>query len=168
MFFLQCNGVDAYEVPQHVLEAGRVRTASAEKLAKKYDMHICGTGGAMMGCVNEIGIAFTVYRPLNKEEGRELIVKCVQEFLEDINNDIQLRPYLVSYPFDVNHVEMGIFSEDPSRKPVCYPYFSIISSYKGRITYLSQKFQDDKKYQCEERETFQQALQIVREASQPS
>jgi hypothetical protein len=157
---------NVFNVPKHVLAAGKIRTASAEKLAKKYDMHICGVGGGMMGRVNEIGIAFMVYRPLKKEEARELVVKCVQEFLEDINNDPEVRPYLVTYPFDERYVRISLYSESPRRKDVCYPYISIITSSQGRVHYLGRSSEKDEKYEWEERETFQEALQILRGRSE--
>lgn len=151
----------AYESPPHVLVAGKVRAESAAKLAKKYNMSICGTGGSMMESVEEIGIAFSVDRPLKKEEARELTVKCVEELLYDINASEELRPYLAVYPFEPRRVEMKLFIHTPSGGNVYYPNFSIVSNYKGSITYLGRNSAEENLFQYREDEIYEQARELV-------
>lgn len=153
------------ESPPHVLAAAKVRVETANKLAKKYDMVISGAGGAMMHCVEEIGVAFTVFRPLSKSDARELVVKCVEEFLEDINASVELRPYLAVYPFEPGRVELQIFCESPPGSDVSYPNFSIVSNYKGKIRYIGRQSETDKSYKHKEYETYANALDLVNHAS---
>ncbi len=164
LFFSLINPIVccANESPKHVIVAGKVRGASANKIAKKYGLQICGFGGAMMDSVKEIGVDFMVYRPLKKEEARELLVKCVEEFLDDINNDVELRPYLATYPFDAGHITISLYSEVPQGKDVCFPYFSIVSSHKGKIHYLGRLLEADKFCKHKETETFEEARSILK------
>lgn len=159
LFLSSCG----YYPPQakYVLIADKVRNKASEKLAKKHCMFIIATIDGMMDQVNKLGVMFELYQPLKKDEAREIIVDCVIEFLDDINNNLEIRPYLVNYPFTLENIEIAIFPKMSYNVEAYDPYINVVSNIKGKIKYATVSPEDTFKYKMVEYEDFEEALRIV-------
>jgi hypothetical protein len=82
------------------------------RLAKKYQLKVCGIGGGQKeGKITIVSVIFNRYQgPLSIEEGRELIVNCVEEYLDAFNNDEKIRDLMVNDKLLPRNIEMGIIN----------------------------------------------------------
>ena len=134
---------------------------ASKRLEKKYNMSLIGINEGMMGCVRLMGFSFQIYRPLDKNEARAIVVNSVQDFLAEINQDEKIRQYLEVYPFDVNHVEIVIFINTPDRGDFCHPNLSVVNASDGKIKYSTNDPENQYRYKSREHESFEDALKIL-------
>ncbi len=70
-----------------------IRDKVGKNLAKKHHMDFIGTTGGMIECVRLIGFDFSVYRIIDLDQARCIIVDCVEELLKAINENEKIRPF---------------------------------------------------------------------------
>ena len=86
----------------------RIRTKFKAEMKKKYDLICHGGGGQAHERLESIAIYFAALRRASVEEARELIVKATDRLLELINGNEHLRPYLHTYPFTPDDLDISI------------------------------------------------------------
>jgi hypothetical protein len=64
------------------------------------------------GEVRELGFDYDVEATLSKEDLREILINLGREFLNTIDSDEAVRPYLTKYPFVMNNVQITLFLKD--------------------------------------------------------
>jgi len=107
---LQGNAVfDRHVSPEYVLIADTIIKEMAQKLSKRYEMKVIGEKTGMAKCINLVGLRFQKLGPLSKEKLREILVDCVEEFLQALNSNEKLRPHLKMYPFTSEGLDIAIF-----------------------------------------------------------
>jgi hypothetical protein len=81
---------------------------------KKYAMSMYGTGGgAKKDGIWQFSLSLErCGNPLTENEARRLIINCLDDFLEAANSDEELRPFLKTYPFKPESIDLAIFSSD--------------------------------------------------------
>ena len=109
----------------------------------------------------KIGLHFDRFGKLSKEEGRKVIVDCINVLLNEINSDTKLQPYLINKPFTVSNVDIVIIVFTSDQKSVFYPDINVFSTMKGKINYSTKSPDQKFGHYTEEEETFEEALQIV-------
>lgn len=133
-----------------------------KKLGEKHGMFVSGIGGAEKDGIGLISITFSRYcDPLNVENGRRVLVDCVQEFLSAINQDELLRPYLRDFPFTPANLEIDILSYTTEGKLIFDPHLEVVSEYKGTVIYRTRDPDDRYKYKLDISESYEEALKIV-------
>jgi len=134
----------------------------ATKLEKKHHMKAMGTAGGMMGNIYMMGISFDIRRPLTQQEGRKIIVSCVEEYLQAINNNVDVRPDLAEYPFPAKNIKMTLFIKDKNGDKLYDPEISVISTSEGTITYRTNDPDNEYRYKNRIHENYEDALAIVK------
>ncbi|MBS4169981.1 hypothetical protein [Neochlamydia sp. AcF95] len=158
--------LNSYQEPEQAKFVGEILDKASKKLRSKYDMRAIGTGiGMPDGVVTMLALSFEKTGPLTKEEGRRIIVDCVQEMLQIINTHEKIRPYLKNYPFTPNNIEIAIFLNGPPSHPIYYPDFDVISSTNEQINYMFTASENPKRYIKVEKEKFEEALKMVQNES---
>jgi hypothetical protein len=133
-------------------------------LGKKYQMRQSGNGLGAMNKVELMCISFDKYgAPLNEKEARSLVIHCVEDFLEAVNSDEQLRPLLKDYPFTAKNLDLGIFSFDKDQSLHIFPNIAVASNYKGKISFSTKEAPDIYGYYTEKYETYEEAVAILKE-----
>ncbi len=155
-----CTFGPSRPVPEYISKADAIRSSVSERLARKYNMCIVGTIDGMMYNVNKLGVMFHIYRPLTLEEAREIYVDCVLEFLNEINNNEEIRPYLVNYPFTLQNVDISIASRTSIYTDYYDPFIYYVMNIKDKVYYVT-KPPENKFDRKEHIETFDEALSIV-------
>ena len=69
------------------------------------------------------------------DEARELIVNCAETYLQNINSEKALRPYLIQYPFPAERIEFVVLI--PSEKRNKTDSLAVIGLSKGIVKYES-------------------------------
>ncbi|MCB1114624.1 MAG: hypothetical protein KDK62_07705 [Chlamydiia bacterium] len=83
----------------HICEANRVIKEYSDEIEKNGFISF-GSGGAFCGQVNDFNLVyFFPSEPVSIEDARYIIVSQVEKFLDKVNSDVRIKPYLVRYPF---------------------------------------------------------------------
>lgn len=151
-----------FKKKDHCYIAHSITNKIAPILASKYKMEWNGTGGGMMGGVNMLSISFDIFRPLEKNEARKILVDCVEIYLKAINENEEIRPHLKNYPFIVNNIELSISSYYPNHDRTYEPYVSVISTFRDEIKFKYWDPNNENIFKRKESEPYQKALEIVR------
>jgi hypothetical protein len=146
----------------HIKIAGKLMKKVSTKLEKKYKFKLVGVKQAMLRCVNLMGFRFQIFRAVEKKEARAMVVDCLQEFLKEVNENKEIRPYLKNYPFDIKDLEVIIFIGTPDYGTFYHPNLAVVSAYMGKIRYSTKDPFDKYNYKSEEVETFEEAVKILK------
>ncbi|CCB92270.1 putative uncharacterized protein [Waddlia chondrophila 2032/99] len=135
-----------------------------------YGLRLSGISEAAPdGKYDNLGMDFHTYRRLSKDEGRRLILKIMDEFLDKINNTQAFRKYLTVHPFDSNHIVINIFVNEKKRgERIFFPDIDSVSIYNEKIYYdfYLKELGDAWKNRQEEVETIEEARRIVESQNQ--
>jgi len=93
--------------------AQQIRNKAGRQLAKKHQMELVGVGGGMMDCVREVSLSFQIRHLLSENEGRCVMVDCVEELLKAFNENEKIRPHLLNYPFTPVNLDLAIYISTP-------------------------------------------------------
>jgi len=135
--------------------AGRV----VEQLKNKYDLDFNGIGQSGETTIKTLDLYFSLTHLVTKEEGRDLILKCTENFLHEINDFEEIRPYLVQFPFTYKNIGIRIlFYSDARYEDTLDPNIWCISLVDGSIEYMIADIQNPFKFV--EKESYEDALKI--------
>lgn len=164
ILFYACNNSKNYRhvSPRYVELADEIRSGMAQKLAEKYHMKAIGTVGGLAKCVNLLGLSFQIRGPLTQEQLRLIIIGCVEEFLSAVNADEEIRPYLCTYPFTAEGIEITVFVIDAQGRSLYDPDIGVASERRGALEYMITDKTDTFKYKSIISESYDDALKIVR------
>ncbi len=141
----------------------------AKKAYKEKGLVMEGSGGSMMNDIKEFALSFTCPDYLTLDETRKLVVQIIDEFVQQINSDEEIRPRLHTYPLPPNNISLMIgFSDNqynyPPKEYIAFAYTSegIINYHHWDIEKLeSVKFCD--RYS----ESINDAVKIVMQEENP-
>ena len=119
IFLFGCSGNTnntRYKPNHESLERERLANGILSKVAAKlkheYRLIPCGSGGRTSNGVQMLGLSFFYRTPMEIEDGRELLIALVEEFVAAVNEDVLIRPYLKDYPFEPKNVAIRIFLQN--------------------------------------------------------
>lgn len=137
LFFLSgCNNFSSeYEPPEYEKLADRITLKVSDKIEKEKGLHLIGTGGGMMNKIRMMAMSFEYNKEITMEEGRELVIYCVNEYLSAINSNEELRPDLVHYPFTPQDVDIALYICRPDRSDVPMGQLSVVAEREGVVAY---------------------------------
>ncbi len=118
--------------------ANKVSREAVKILTNKYPLKLSGFGGGAIYGINVLSLSFNVEKNVSIAEARKLILDCAEVFLNEINSDQEIRPYLSEYPYPVSRIKLTFFVRPPppfleEGKLSC---FSIRFSPRQKQTYL--------------------------------
>lgn len=99
----------------HLNEMKQIEKETVKELESTYKMQVSGSGGGAMFGINTVMLAFTIERPITIEEARAILVGSMKIYLENINKNKAIRPYLEEYPFTPSRVEFSFFTRLPKK-----------------------------------------------------
>lgn len=104
--------------------------------------------------IEMLAMSFNYYQEIDLNSARSLIIYSVNEYLSDINNNKEIKPYLSNYPFTSKNIETRIFIYGPDRRKLPPEKIGYISSRDGILRYYTRS--DDDHPICTE--TYDEAL----------
>ncbi|OJU80233.1 MAG: hypothetical protein BGO10_01755 [Chlamydia sp. 32-24] len=139
---------------------------SAKALEKKYNVSAMGSGGsAPMGVISNFTLSFEKKGILTKEECRKLLIAMGGDFLQLINTNKEVRPYLYKYPFEAIDININLFIRDEKGNYVEHPNINVADLFLGNLSYETQHYdrvKDSLKTITEERESVEDALKMLK------
>lgn len=85
-----------------------ILSAFVKKMREEYGLRCYFIGGKLTDFVEEIGASFSIVQHAPQKRAKKMTVLVIENLLQEINNNEQLRPYLKDYPFSVDRVKMRI------------------------------------------------------------
>ncbi len=150
--------------PPSVAITEKIEKTVAPTLAKKYKMTLCGSGGGMPdGIVDMLALSFESYRSLSIEEARPILVDCINTYVNAVNANQELKPYLKNAPFTAKNIEICIFFYTPQKEIVCDPFLCVANSYRGKLIYATEEKGQKFGYKSEFIESYEDAVKILAE-----
>ncbi len=144
--------------------ACKVRNNVINILTNRHEMESTEfSGGGMFDCIQDLSLTFEIEGPKNKEELRRIMVDSLETFLNAINNDKQLRPYLITYPFSLKQIFLTIFVRGKEEYYIWHPEIRSVSILLNGITYITY---DQKYNRTEFVETYEEAKKIIQSENQ--
>ncbi len=159
VMFVSVFGCNSFrdQMPDYEKIADKITNRTAEKLKKERKLILIGIGGRMMDDIQMMAMSFNYYHEVNLEQARELLIYAINEYLSDINNNQDIRPYLHEYPFTSKNVEIMIFVYGPDRLELPAEKIYCITSRNGVIRYYTRSDRDHP--MC--KETYDEALNEI-------
>lgn len=129
-------------------------------LNKNYNLIPCGSGGSAPDYnLNYLSFRFNLKQNMDIDKARELLIICANEYLNRVNNCVELKKYMTKYPFDENNCDIAIFFVDNNNNPIQFPYLCVAGLFNGRLYYASEDELEDPYFKKTEfRESYQEAL----------
>ncbi len=113
----------------------RIMMKVARQITTEKELYLVGTGGQMMNEIQMLALSFQGFRDVSLDEARELIVYAVETFVNEVNRNEKVRPYLANYPFIAKNVEISLLFFKPDYSEVDVPNISFIVTRRGCIKY---------------------------------
>jgi hypothetical protein len=148
--------------PDHVAIADKIRAKVAKTLIKRHNMDWIATSAGMMGSVYMIGFSFQINHPMDRNEARCRLVDCVEELIQAVNENVEIRPFLKNYPFTTKNVKIAIFISQPDGTNVYDPDFSVVSICESNEIIFYTNEPNKIPYKNEYHEPYQEALSLVK------
>jgi hypothetical protein len=122
------------------------------KINKNTGLIPFGTGAQMMDEIKMLGLFFNSKKQISIDEARELLVCAADEFLSEINCNEEIRPYLSKYPFEIENIEIEIYTP----RDRMLGDLAVVSISKGFLVYENRDFSS---LEVVFKETYQEGLQ---------
>ena len=106
------------------------------QLKKEKKLNVCESGFGLRGSdkIRCMHCGFDYFDEITIEEARELLLATSNLYLKTINENEQIRPFLMNYPFRPEDIEIRIFivnPKDPKPNPEKLRIISIIDGVLG-------------------------------------
>jgi len=133
----------------------------AKKKYKEDNWNLFGIGGSFPdGDIRGLNVSFWVDQKVTLEQARVAIIKAINEFLAQINNDPKAKPYLNHFPFNARDLRFSIVFHNINTSYVKDREVSYVSMIKGSCSYY--KYDEKKKGLIEfHEEAYEEAFKIV-------
>jgi hypothetical protein len=154
-----CNFNRHSQPSEKVRFASEIRSKVAKKLRDEMDLIPFGFGGRMMYQIKRLNLAFQYRHPIDIEGGRELLMQAANVFLEEVNTNEKIRPYLDIYPFEPKNIKIIVSLQDSDGRNVSDGELALITFRDGVLQY---KFNDlNSSFYRVVEETYEEALEII-------
>ena len=153
-----CNLNNTHKIKNDQRLASELRKKAAGEIKKQLGLYPMGTMGQMMYEIEKLGLAFQCYKPLTIEEGREYLIKSTEIFLDIINSDERIRPYLSNYPFRASNIRIEIYINNPDFSDLENGQLEIVESEDGKLVYKTRPLFKKKGFETVYNESFEEAL----------
>lgn len=159
-----CYAVFVFSEPSRNQAVDHVLERTANQLKQRFGLETIGTGGsASEGKESMIGIEFQIKRSLSFNEARKMIIESANLLLNNINSDKYLSSYLSEVPFTQKNIEITIYISGKNHERIFDPDITLVSFDNGKITFKTLDPEDHYKYKSRIVETYEEALQKLKD-----
>jgi hypothetical protein len=138
--------------------ARKITRETGKQLGKERELVLIGTGGGMMHDIQMMAMGFNLYHEVSLDEARKLAIYAAEKYLNNINQNNEVRPYLHDDPFTVKNIEIRIWILKPDRSYVPSGEIKCVSVLDGMVSYITE---DLGYYNPLLEEAYEEALEIV-------
>ena len=157
LLFILCS----YREPDHVRAIEKLMSSYSKQVKKQWGLSLAGRGGAMMYDVKEVTLAYNCIANVTLEEARKLFVDLKEGFVDLVNGDVTVRPYLHNYPFLPSNFDCSIIFVGKNGLFHTGNQITCISCVNERIHYRGYDPVKDMLYDIHA-EPYEEAVRLVR------
>lgn len=159
---------DKESIPEEEKLVWAIALQTAQEFNKDYGLQLVGVGQSGdkkdKKLLKTLMLSFTLDKLLSKKEGRKIILNCADELIDNINNFIDIQPFLAECPFTEKNVELSIyFSKDRNHSIAIDPDICCISLWDNNIYYFTNEPLPPHAYKNKEKETLEDARRMSEE-----
>lgn len=108
-----------------------------------------------------MGMGFSLKRVVGKDEGRRILVDCVETFLSEVNSNDQFQQYMSVHPFTSKNIDISLYISHPDGTDVFHPNVGVFASGSGTLYYYYETPENEYGYHSIEKESYEDAAKIV-------
>jgi hypothetical protein len=105
------------------------------QLKKEKELYPFGVGSGMMHQIRMLAIGFRYYKEVDINQARELVIAAGTLYLNTINAKEQIRPFLKTYPFQPENIEIEVYLQKPNGLEPDPEKLTIASMIRGILNY---------------------------------
>ena len=151
----------SYREPNHVRAIDKLMSSYSKQVKKQWGLRLAGRGGAMMYDVKEVTLAYNCTANVTLEEARKIYVNLVEGFVDLVNKDEPVRPYLHNYPFLPSNFDCSIIFVGENGRFHANEKITCVSKVKEKIYYSGYDPVKDMLYDIHA-EPYEEAVRLVR------
>lgn len=135
-FIASCHNLnqDDSNEPSKQSLANEVRNQTILQLREK-GLCACGYGAGMMYQIRMLALSFNYYKEIDINEARVLLMTAATVFLDNVNSNDLIPPFLQNYPFTPKNIEIRIFIRKPNGRQPDADKLAVISMLDGVLEY---------------------------------
>lgn len=139
--------------------AHQITMDTAKTLEKTYPLYAIGLGGSMMDNIKKMHLSLRSKNVLSIDEARIQIVNAIQLYLNNVNKNEKVRPYLANYPFTPKNIEIILFIFREDEEELAVGRLAVVSNYREKVRYevVKSKYHNEVVFE----ESFEEAKRIV-------
>jgi len=162
-----CQSSNNHRLSDREKLVNEISHSAAQKIKQKVDLYPFGSGGQISHGVEMLALSFKYYKPIEIEEGRELLIRAMNELISAVNEDERVHKYLNNFPFEERNVQVSIFISNPDGTDVEPGKLCVMGSIKGILDYSVKC--PDRRYSKEiHTETFKEAVSKLKSQKVPA
>ncbi len=149
-----------YETPEHVKKVCDITESYIQERYDSRQLTGYGFGGGFMHNVETISLYFHKQGEFDVPAARQLIIECIENLKERINQDLDIQPYLNETPFPASALEISISFIDKNRNRAGNGYVALAFQVRDKLFYCRHDPIADRLEDLYE-EPYEEALKIV-------
>jgi hypothetical protein len=114
----------------------KIKKKVITRFKKEYGLDCYGDASAMMNEIKMLGLYFRYCEPIEIKRGRELLVAAVDLFLEEIEAEKEIHPFLKEYPFKPKRIAIDLFLKNVDTSTLKKGIPTIMSVAGGILEYI--------------------------------
>lgn len=137
---------------------------AAQIIENKYNIQPSGEGAAMPGGpIKELFLSFDIKgHEYTKNKLRELLIKCTEVLLNQVNTSEEIKPFLAKVPFTIENVQIVIYNLDKDGRELYDPLISTAEISHGFLIYRTVDPSNSFRFKQEFKETYEEALELLK------
>lgn len=132
---------------------------------QKYKLKAIGSGGGMPdGSIHNFNITLEHKGILSIDDARFLLVNITNDFVQIVNKNPKIKPYLYNFPFTDKDISLMVIIKSVEGDDLIDPYLGSIGQCAGELWYKTFKKINSNTYPRvfkEKREIFEDAVKIL-------
>lgn len=164
VFLSSCVTNLSSTLPQHLKVASTVSGQVAKIIENKYQAEFEGIGWSSdktNDLLNKITITFTIYRKININQAREMILDSVNIFLSEINKNEEIKQYIVNGYFYPSNIEIVFYIYNENKGFFYDPDLCVAGFNDNMLRYKTNDLKLNAPFKTVIYENYQEALQKV-------
>lgn len=158
IFFI-CNSCSSTE-RRDIQMVNEIVDKYSLELKRERGLYLIGRGGRMMDDIQQVYVEYTSVDAPSVDEVRKLYVEIAEEYLQRINSNEELRPYLHVYPFTIENLALTLSFEDVAYRIRKDGYVAYAYIPKDNLIYYKE-YKSDEQYHLLLSEPYAEAVKIV-------
>jgi hypothetical protein len=160
-------GCNKYKVEYFETKESRERESLCNKILKNVSTQLkqeknlspFGFGGQTSNGVEMLALSFIYFQPLEIKESRELLLYCIDSFVDAVNKEERIHYYLKNSPFTSKNIQVTIYLYNPDGSNLSSG-LQVISNNGGFLRYKTDN-PDGPLFKTVLKETYHEALQKI-------